>query len=1165
MEALAGLSIAANVMQVITFTRETYSLCKKIYRKQVIDPDLAKRVAEIQGLGEDLESKLSKSTPALNQSPKPSIKSQLPNLCNEVVSTAKELGTRLSQPASSKREAVKFAVRTAFRGSSEMDTLDKKLLRLEQTLQTRLLLEIWSKQDAALVQQHQGFATLDQAVKDYIQKCAEGQIRLQDVLRKDLLQEIAKLSDVFQDTLSIGFDKTIQHVTQIAESSERVQNRRREKERLLHSVRFPARNARKSAVNKAYEKTFEWIFDAPGDGGHINFREWIICDDKPIFWIQGKPGSGKSTLMKFLISSERTSKLLGSKYPNSAVYSHFIWMADKQVDGTVRGMLCSLIHQILEVDTNDYFVEMLLQNHPEAQRRQSPHDWEMDELRLILQKLLESHKGFVILFIDGLDELDASDDKFRLKEFAESILSKTKNLKLCISSRPDPEEKLLLSNFPSIKLQDLTKHDLAIVTQETLSKYFEFTLRDISDVERGGLVERIVQKAQGVFLWITLALTRLRKGFIACDTLDQLLESLEDTPSELNDLYRKMWDRLGPGQKRYREDAAVVFKCLLEWQNITSIGQDMLAFHLTICREKAPRSMLQELMRGKMNYYRSQAFLNACINNQRQVESHCAGLIEFVEYDTYRKPSFFTDIAEDDPRILRVDFIHRSLRDFFLEDGQRLLDQPNVEGVYAKIFNALIGQLMIDTGRRKGRFLRFPRSSLELGPYKDQIWLQWHWESHASLTSLLICCRIWMDYSKRLCLEKKTTANSWGNLSQQNLSLLASCCKNQGVTYLLEEMALHLDDVTPTIEAPFAPHSLSTYLIWSRLDSAFLKLIYDPYWLKHTNDQRILQLADLDWAYMHTITGPCHVIPQLERLPESMIVNGYMYWKNEELLLLLRHLRQYPIKFVLGSAFFIEELGEALGARIGVNLAGTRNTDSECYEVIFRINAAVVVNCFIKRALFSNCENMDTPWTLPQQKILESILCPEPEEMVEVLLVGLYHESFNSESHPVRFFDQGRFQHLLNDDFTHGIDLEHYGRHSRYFAPSKSQSNAIISNLSPDFLMNDLRGPSDACLCDVCADQNRLRDDASKEKLARLKQRREDRVNAIKRIITEVSKGDSEHIYDILEHIRNQGHYIPTEDDVLEFLEAKGTFERVAVLDRLNREKAEKESWMFES
>jgi hypothetical protein len=53
--------------------------------------------------------------------------------------------------------------------------------------------------------------------------------------------------------------------------------------------------------------------------------------------------------------------------------------------------------------------------------------------------------------------------------------------------------------------------------------------------------------------------------------------------------------------------------------------------------------------------------------------------------------------------------------------------------------------------------------------------------------------------------------------------------------------------------------------------------------------------------------------------------------------------------------------------------------------------------------------------------------------------------------------------------------------------------------------------------------------------------------------------GDNERIFDIPEWLRKRGHYIPTEDDLAEYMSAKDTYARVAVLDRLNHEKREME------
>ena len=58
-------------------------------------------------------------------------------------------------------------------------------------------------------------------------------------------------------------------------------------------------------VRDAQENTFHWVFDSDT----VAFADWLQNKetvDKPIFWRSGKPGSGKSTLMKFAMRDART-------------------------------------------------------------------------------------------------------------------------------------------------------------------------------------------------------------------------------------------------------------------------------------------------------------------------------------------------------------------------------------------------------------------------------------------------------------------------------------------------------------------------------------------------------------------------------------------------------------------------------------------------------------------------------------------------------------------------------------------------------------------------------------------------------------------------------------------------------------------------------------------
>jgi ABC-type lipoprotein export system ATPase subunit len=50
--------------------------------------------------------------------------------------------------------------------------------------------------------------------------------------------------------------------------------------------------AREEAIAKAHPKTCDRAFE-------VMLKPWLSSHDS-LFWITGKPGSGKSTLMKFL-------------------------------------------------------------------------------------------------------------------------------------------------------------------------------------------------------------------------------------------------------------------------------------------------------------------------------------------------------------------------------------------------------------------------------------------------------------------------------------------------------------------------------------------------------------------------------------------------------------------------------------------------------------------------------------------------------------------------------------------------------------------------------------------------------------------------------------------------------------------------------------------------
>lgn len=85
---------------------------------------------------------------------------------------------------------------------------------------------------------------------------------------------------------------------------------------VIRSLQFESMRVGLSNIPEAHAKTFDWMFEPPQqDSGNKSpdhhFLSWLRFG-KGVFWISGKPGSGKSTLMKYLYNHKATKETLKS-------------------------------------------------------------------------------------------------------------------------------------------------------------------------------------------------------------------------------------------------------------------------------------------------------------------------------------------------------------------------------------------------------------------------------------------------------------------------------------------------------------------------------------------------------------------------------------------------------------------------------------------------------------------------------------------------------------------------------------------------------------------------------------------------------------------------------------------------------------------------------------
>ena len=82
------------------------------------------------------------------------------------------------------------------------------------------------------------------------------------------------------------------------------------KSSILTRLEFDDMRDRYEEIPQAHQSTFQWIYRAPEAGisqKWDNFVEWLETSTHGnLYWIAGKPGSGKSTLMKFIYDNPLT-------------------------------------------------------------------------------------------------------------------------------------------------------------------------------------------------------------------------------------------------------------------------------------------------------------------------------------------------------------------------------------------------------------------------------------------------------------------------------------------------------------------------------------------------------------------------------------------------------------------------------------------------------------------------------------------------------------------------------------------------------------------------------------------------------------------------------------------------------------------------------------------
>jgi hypothetical protein len=400
---------------------------------------------------------------------------------------------------------------------------------------------------------------------------------------------------------------------------------------LLASLDFAERQDRRDHIHPATDNTLQWISSSStnhSSGKTVHFTEWLKSRESGdnLFWISGKPGSGKSTLMKHLWTDHTVMRYLSEwASPKTLFKSQFYFWISGGSDMLKNeiGFLRALAFDILKSNPAVIQHACSLRWGRYTAGETSFDPWNTDELLQTIDAAMnwEENNMKYFFFIDGLDEF---------KGPPEQIISLVRRLptsvdtKYCISSRKWNEFQSAFGEDTgfrrrSIYLEELNTADIKtfvskqLVGQEIFKRWTRENQQDSQT-----LVDTVVTKAAGVFLWVDLVVRSLIRGIKNEDSLKTLQERLTELPDDLNEYFERMLDLV---EKVYRPDAAKIYQVMLRTRRqpylvmFAFIEEKNPNFGALNAIEPASEMQVEDMIR----------------KTQRRLNARCTDLLDIIE------------------------------------------------------------------------------------------------------------------------------------------------------------------------------------------------------------------------------------------------------------------------------------------------------------------------------------------------------------------------------------------------------------------------------------------------------------------------------------------------------------------------------------------------------
>ena len=302
----------------------------------------------------------------------------------------------------------------------------------------------------------------------------------------------------------------------------------------------PPENDIEALLERRAPGTCEWLLSNP------EYESWRGEESgSRILWMTATPGSGKSVLSAFIVSSMREA---------SQPCQYFTFKHDDNTKSSLTSCLRSIGVQIAEsYPAVRQALSQLLEEGLSLEKRDARYIWQKVFVPVLYRTTLSETMVWV------LDALDECDSPKILLELLQSLSTSCTPVRLFVTSRKTESLLALFNRSTKIPVTIIDKdagNDNLSETRTIIEQGLQH-MRGSEDFRRQ-ISDSILSSADGNLLWVHFVL----EDILRCHTPRAIMEVIDELPTGMEALYRRMETQL---VRQLKKADLSLAKKLLSW------------------------------------------------------------------------------------------------------------------------------------------------------------------------------------------------------------------------------------------------------------------------------------------------------------------------------------------------------------------------------------------------------------------------------------------------------------------------------------------------------------------------------------------------------------------------------------------------------------------------